>query len=123
MAEPRSVVTIDASEPLEKINSIIARDGGVIVSNFLSPELTQECLTAVEPYLENRPLYTSTATHEELGKEFFSPGSQRVYGLLGKMPEQMTKILRLPVWNGIMERFLRLLRTSPTGFKELSLDI
>ena len=53
MAEPRSVVTIDASEPLEKINAIIARDGGVIVSNFLSPELTQECLTA--------------------GKDFFSP--------------------------------------------------
>ncbi|KIW59037.1 hypothetical protein, variant [Exophiala xenobiotica] len=115
MAEPRSVVTIDASEPLEKINSIIARDGGVIVSNFLSPELTQECLTAVEPYLENRPLYTSTATHEELGKEFFSPGSQRVYGLLGKMPEQMTKILRLPVWNGIMERFLSDEFSSYTG--------
>lgn len=29
-------------------------------------------------------------------------------GLLGKMPQQITKILRLPVWNGIMDRFLRL---------------
>ena len=28
-------------------------------------------------------------------------------GLLGKIPDQIVKILRLPVWNGIMDRFLR----------------
>jgi hypothetical protein len=39
-----SLVTIDASEPLNKIFEIIARDGGVIVSNFLSPELLKECM-------------------------------------------------------------------------------
>lgn len=33
----------------------------------------------VEPHLAGRELYTSDATHNELGKEFFSPGSQRVY--------------------------------------------
>lgn len=55
----RSIVTIDASEPLEKINEIIERDGGVIVSDFLEPELLQECLdagkealVAVEPPLQ-----------------------------------------------------------------------
>ena len=46
MSAPRGVVTIDASEPIEKINEIIARDGGVIVSNFLSSDLLQECLAA-----------------------------------------------------------------------------
>jgi hypothetical protein len=39
-----SLVTIDVSEPLEKINDIIARDGGVIVSNFLPPQLLKECM-------------------------------------------------------------------------------
>jgi hypothetical protein len=43
-----SLVTIDASEPLETILSIIARDGGVIVSNLLSPELLKETMNASE---------------------------------------------------------------------------
>lgn len=41
-----SIVTIDASEPLEKVFSVIDRDGGVIVSNFLSPELLKESMAA-----------------------------------------------------------------------------
>lgn len=41
-----SLVTIDSSEPLEKIIKVIERDGGVIVSNFLSPELLKECMDA-----------------------------------------------------------------------------
>jgi hypothetical protein len=43
-----SLVTIDASEPLDKVFEIIARDGGVIVSNFLSPELLKECMDSSE---------------------------------------------------------------------------
>ena len=43
-----SLVTIEASEPLDKINKIIERDGGIIVSNFLSPELLKECMESSE---------------------------------------------------------------------------
>ena len=43
-----SLVTIDASESLEKIYEIIERDGGVIVSNFLSQELLKECMDSSE---------------------------------------------------------------------------
>ena len=41
-----SIVTIDSSEPLGKILEIMERDGGAIVSNFLSPELLKDCLDA-----------------------------------------------------------------------------
>lgn len=41
-----SLVTIDASEPLDKILKIIEQDGGVIVSKFLSPELLEESMAA-----------------------------------------------------------------------------
>lgn len=41
---PPSLVTIDASEPLEEINKIIERDGGVIVSNFLSQEVLEKAM-------------------------------------------------------------------------------
>ncbi|KAM0542272.1 hypothetical protein ACHAPJ_012880 [Fusarium lateritium] len=118
MSSPRGIITVDASEPIENINEIIARDSGVIVANFLSSNLLQECLNAIEPYFIGRELYTSNATHEELGKDFFSPGSQRVYVFLQyHKPDQMTKILRSPIWNGIMQRLLSDESTSYTGDK------
>jgi len=107
MTSPPSLVTIDASEPLEKIYQIIARDGGVIVKNLLSPELLAETMAAIEPHFKARGKYTSKATHEELGEDFFPEGSIRVYALLAKMPEQVSKVLRLPVWQGIMGKFLK----------------
>lgn len=42
---PPSLVTIDASEPVEKINEIIARDGGVIVSNLIPQEVLEKAMT------------------------------------------------------------------------------
>ncbi|KAK2805090.1 hypothetical protein FQN50_006335 [Emmonsiellopsis sp. PD_5] len=110
-----SLITIDASEPFEKIFDIIEKDGGVIVSNFLSPALLKETMDAVEPHFAGRKLYTSTSTHDELGPDFFPEGSQRVYGLLGKMPQQITKIMRLPVWQAIMAKFLNDEFASYTG--------
>jgi hypothetical protein len=41
-----SLVRIDATEPLDKILDVIERDGGVIVTNFLSPELLGESMDA-----------------------------------------------------------------------------
>ncbi|KAK7407834.1 hypothetical protein QQX98_010005 [Neonectria punicea] len=110
-----SLATIDASEPLDKILDIIARDGGVIVSNFLEPKLLKESMGAIEPFLTGRKLYDSKSAHEELGVDFFPEGSQRVYGLLSKMPDQVVKIMRLPVWQGIMARFLNGEFSSYTG--------
>ncbi|KAL4945154.1 hypothetical protein BDV06DRAFT_209654 [Aspergillus oleicola] len=110
-----SLVTIDASEPLDKIYKIIERDGGVIVSNFLSPELLKECMDSIEPFFKGRKTYDSEATHEELGPDFFPEGSQRVYALLSKIPDQIVKIMRLPVWQGIMGQFLNDEFASYTG--------
>jgi hypothetical protein len=45
---PPSLVRIDANEPLEKILDVIERDGGVIVTNFLSQELLQESMNTSE---------------------------------------------------------------------------
>jgi hypothetical protein len=43
-----TLVTIDADEPLQAILDIIARDGGVIVSNFLPPDLLKETMSSSE---------------------------------------------------------------------------
>ncbi|KAL5334341.1 hypothetical protein BJX70DRAFT_402708 [Aspergillus crustosus] len=109
------LVTIDASEPLEKIYEVIARDGGVIVSNFLPQELLKECMDSIEPFFQGRKTYDSKATHDELGPDFFPEGSQRVYALLSKIPDQIVKIMRLSVWQGIMGEFLNDEFASYTG--------
>ena len=77
------LVTINASESLDTILEIMARDGGIIISNFLSSELLAECMAAIEPHMSGRKLYDSKATHEELGDDFFPEGSQRVYVSVG----------------------------------------
>ncbi|KAL4748065.1 hypothetical protein BDW72DRAFT_196127 [Aspergillus terricola var. indicus] len=59
-------------------------------------------MEAIEPFFKGRKPYDSKATHEELGPDFFPEGSQRVYALLSKIPNQLVKIMRLPVWQGIM---------------------
>jgi hypothetical protein len=41
-----TLVTINASEPLQAILDVIARDGGVIVSNFLPPDLLKETMSS-----------------------------------------------------------------------------
>ncbi|KAK7212477.1 hypothetical protein V2G26_019655, partial [Clonostachys chloroleuca] len=100
------LATIDASEPLDRILDAIARDGGVIVSNFLEPGLLEESMRAIEPFFSSGKLYDSKSSHKDLGDDFFPEGSQRAYGLLAKMPEQITKIIRLSVWQGVMAHFL-----------------
>ncbi|EOO00580.1 putative phytanoyl- dioxygenase family protein [Phaeoacremonium minimum UCRPA7] len=73
------LTTIDASEPLDKILAIIARDGGVVVSNFLAPELLNELMRAVEKFFSGGEMYDSRSTHREFGEDFFPQGSQRIY--------------------------------------------
>lgn len=106
-ATPPKLVEIDASEPLEKICEFIARDGGVIVKNFLDPDLLKECMEKIEPHFQSRQLYDSKSSHGELGDDFFPAGSIRVYGLLAKWTEPFIKIVRLKLWQGIMDHFLR----------------
>ncbi|CAG9939666.1 unnamed protein product [Clonostachys rosea f. rosea IK726] len=122
------LATIDASEPLDRILDAISRDGGVIVSNFLEPGLLEESIRAIEPFFSSGKLYDPKSSHKDLGDDFFPEGSQRAYvrtsshagydpsasktntrclqGLLAKMPEQITKIIRLSVWQGVMAHFL-----------------
>lgn len=47
-----SIVTIDSSESLEKILEVVVRDGGVIVANFLAPELLKETMATCEQFTQ-----------------------------------------------------------------------
>lgn len=107
MTKPASLTYLEASTPLVEIYKVIERDGGVIIRNFLSSELLQEAMSSIEPHFAVRGNYESKSTHQELGEDFFPSGSLRIYGLLGKIPQVITKIVRLPTWQGVMARFLK----------------
>ncbi|WVQ77582.1 hypothetical protein IAR50_007270 [Cryptococcus sp. DSM 104548] len=115
MSKPASVTTLDASEPLERIFEVIARDGAVIIANFLPAELLNEYLTGIEPYFEERDIYTSSSADSELGADFFPNMSKRVYGLLGKVPKAISGTMKLPLWQAIMDKFLSDEFSSYTG--------
>ncbi|EED24637.1 conserved hypothetical protein [Talaromyces stipitatus ATCC 10500] len=101
MAPP--LVTIDAAEPIEKIIEIIEKDGGVIISNFLSPDLLKETMDAIEPHFKGRKI-----TIQKLPTMNLVPSSfpRDLSSLLSKIPVQLTKIVRLSVWKSIMAHFL-----------------
>ncbi|KAJ4245021.1 hypothetical protein NW762_014228 [Fusarium torreyae] len=104
---PASLVIIGASEPLEKINEIIARDGGVIVSDFLPSDVLDKAMNDVDHLFNSRKMFQmNPTTKAEMGTNFFPEGTQRVYGLLGKMPDFIIQSMRHPVWQGIMDHFL-----------------
>ncbi|AFR95217.2 phytanoyl-CoA dioxygenase [Cryptococcus neoformans C23] len=117
MTKPASLTYLEASTPLVEIYKVIERDGGVIIRNFLSSELLQEAMSSIEPHFAVRGNYESKSTHQELGEDFFPSGSLRIYGLLGKIPQVITKIVRLPTWQGVMARFLNDEYSSYTGEK------
>ncbi|WVQ74082.1 hypothetical protein IAR50_003666 [Cryptococcus sp. DSM 104548] len=119
MTTPPSLTYLPADTPLEEIYKVIAEEGGVIIKGFLTPDLLKESMDAIEPHFASRDNYKSKSTHNELGEDFFPSGSLRVYGLLSKMSVPLIKILRLPVWQGIMGRFLNDEYFSYTGEKFL----
>ncbi|CAH0022756.1 unnamed protein product [Clonostachys rhizophaga] len=112
------LTTIDASEPLDRILDAIARDGGVIVSNFLEPGLLEESMRAMESFMtpslprktsgmtSSQRAYVRTSSHAGCDPSAPKTNARCLQGLLAKMPEQITKIIRLSVWQGVMAHFL-----------------
>jgi hypothetical protein len=44
------IVELDASAPIEQIVDIIKRDGGIIIRNFVSPEIIDKIQAEAQPY-------------------------------------------------------------------------
>lgn len=55
---PPPLARIDVTEPLETILHAIEKDGGVIVTNFLSLDLLKESMEASECGLQHHLMYT-----------------------------------------------------------------
>ncbi|KAI5476092.1 hypothetical protein MNV49_000410 [Pseudohyphozyma bogoriensis] len=105
---PAPLVTLPSTAPLEDIFEVIKRDGGIIISDFLSPEEVADFNAASEPIFA-----TLKSTDEkaqklvEMGPDFHASHTTHLRGMLGKLPKQTTTVLQKPLWNAIMHEVLK----------------
>ncbi|KAI5478633.1 hypothetical protein MNV49_004775 [Pseudohyphozyma bogoriensis] len=80
---------------------VLLKDGGVIIKDFLSPELMKEFEEQIAPLVEAEPVTVNDQLSEG-GEAFVPPCTKRVFGLLGKTPSPISKVVMDPVWNALM---------------------
>lgn len=69
------VVELDASAPIDEIVAVIKRDGGIIIKNFLSPEIIDQIKSEADPWYQKLGTY--------VGK-LFDPTDPPLSGFAGK---------------------------------------
>ncbi|GAA5885544.1 hypothetical protein JCM6882_007461 [Rhodosporidiobolus microsporus] len=107
-ATPTQLTTLPVTTPLEEILEALKRDGGIIISDFLTPEEVEEFNTI------SAPMFAATKTTSqqeqrllEMGPDFHASHTTHLRGMLGKMPQQISKVVMHPVWNAIMHEILK----------------
>ncbi|KAM0752577.1 hypothetical protein T439DRAFT_286692 [Meredithblackwellia eburnea MCA 4105] len=105
-----SLVTLPATASIEEILPILKRDGAIILSDFVTDEDTRDFLEELAPHnqreYENPSVADVNKYAAEMGEGFLASNTVRVYGLLGKCPKTITKILQNPVGKGIFKGVL-----------------
>ncbi|GAA6039371.1 hypothetical protein JCM8097_002820 [Rhodosporidiobolus ruineniae] len=101
---PPQLVTLPRSAPLEDVLAVMRRDGGASESPSSSSTSLLEARETVAPMVEKAE--PEEETFSEAGVGFVPSNTTRVYGLLGKAPSTMVKILQDKLWQGVMGEFL-----------------
>lgn len=98
-----AVRRIDASEGPKAILRILDEDGGIIVRNFLSPEVVQQLNDEVDPYLNKG----GSKIDDELINGGLGVRTRYLNGLAKRSKTFRDKILNLPLIHGVCEGTFR----------------
>ncbi|KAM0747429.1 PhyH-domain-containing protein [Meredithblackwellia eburnea MCA 4105] len=105
---PPALVTLPVTAPREEMFRIIKRDGGIIISDFLSPEDIKVFNATTGPmFAATKSTSQSEQRLVEMGPDFHASNTTHLRGMLGKCPELMIKVLQHPVWNALMHEVLK----------------
>ncbi|GAA6010597.1 hypothetical protein JCM10207_007755 [Rhodosporidiobolus poonsookiae] len=108
MPSVSSLVTLPVDAPLEEMFAVIKRDGGLIVSGFLTPEEVDEFNEKADPLFNARlPTNERKQLLAEMGVDFHAPNTVHLRGMLGLLPEQVSKVVLHPVWHALMTEVLK----------------
>ncbi|CAG8425392.1 unnamed protein product [Penicillium salamii] len=92
------VVELDASAPIEEIAKVIQRDGGIIIKNFLSPEVIDQIHAEAQPYWGKLGKY--------VGK-LFDAADPPLSGFAGKSSTFAHKAINHPTYREVSKALLK----------------
>ncbi|PYH77014.1 PhyH-domain-containing protein [Aspergillus uvarum CBS 121591] len=92
------VVELDATAPIEAIVNIIRRDGGIIIKNFLSPEIIDRIHAEAQPYWSKLGTY--------VGK-LFDAADPPLSGFAGKSPTFAHQAINHPTFRETAKALLK----------------
>ncbi|KAM0750317.1 PhyH-domain-containing protein [Meredithblackwellia eburnea MCA 4105] len=98
--------TLPATTNLEAIFEVIRRDGGVIISDFISQEEVADFNNAANPLFPPSLEAQGKVEGAYFDENFVASNTDYIWGLLGKLPVHTCKIVQHPLWNAIMGEFL-----------------
>ncbi|KAL8276088.1 hypothetical protein RQP46_011503 [Phenoliferia psychrophenolica] len=107
-----SLVTLPLGTPHEDIFNVIRRDGGVIISNFMSPEQLEVLNSGAQPIFDRLKVTPDLASLPELGLDFYA----------GKMPQETSLIIQHDLWDAIMHETLKTTSSTWIGDKLFTIE-
>ncbi|KAI5476090.1 hypothetical protein MNV49_000408, partial [Pseudohyphozyma bogoriensis] len=116
------LVNIPATAPVEEILGIIRRDGGVIVTGFLSEEEVDGINSQAYPIFDQLREKPDPAKLAELGENFYASNTTHIRGMFVKMPEATSLIMQKPLWHTIMHETLKSTTQTWMGDKLLTTE-
>jgi hypothetical protein len=76
----------------------------------VNQELVHQMNEKLQPYLDRENLGTKLkldmAELSQSGESLMAGNTYRIWGLLGKMPQEICAVMQNPIWSGVMEHFL-----------------
>ncbi|SCV36464.1 uncharacterized protein FFB14_06112 [Fusarium fujikuroi] len=92
------ITALPATAPIEEIVSIIRRDGGIIIKNFIKPEEADQIQAEADPHYQKVGKYEGT---------LFPPTDPPLSGFAGKSPTFDHKAINHPVYREASKLLLK----------------
>ncbi|KAM0083852.1 hypothetical protein ACKRZS_003919 [Fusarium odoratissimum] len=92
------ITALPATAPIEEIVSVIRRDGGIIIKNFITPEEADRIQAEADPHYQKVGKYEGT---------LFPPTDPPLSGFAGKSPTFAHKAINHPVYREASKLLLK----------------
>ena len=105
MSEP-TLNKLPATAPIDEILDVLSRDGGLIITNLVSPDILSKVATELKPHEQQDQVWKGN---------FFPEATKRILGAVGKSPTLAKEIFMHPVFQEVCSRTLTMTKKSRYG--------
>ncbi len=101
--KPPMIETLSVRSDIHDLRRALARDGAVIVEDFLSPQDVDSLVLAYKPYSDRTDVGTNV--DDAFQAAFYGKKTKRFTGLIGKSPSFQQVVLH-PIYQAVADDFL-----------------